>query len=213
MVESRGFTLPFGKIMFFDKKSTHKKSLAETAKVVFGQSAAVEEHHRSDTLHEYPFLSKLGDNFESDYRITGRYGNIPFVFSFPVKFYSSERSAKFCRYDFLGYILTIQPQAAIECSVYGHTGKPFRAPDEENWNKEGKYKGVKIFSKDSPLSFAGRQYVERIISWIESGFSAVASPRYAVFFQGKTVHIAFQKPDFYYFEAQLSIIAEMLGRL
>lgn len=196
--------------MFFHKKAKQIKSLTAITQDVFGQSASLVENYRSETSQVYPFLSRFGANLESDYWITGQYRDFSFTFAFPLKLYSSEQDLKSFRYGFLGCILTVRRQTSWSGNVYAYSGKPFHVPAEDSWYEEEKCKGVKIFSEGTNLSNTGKRNIEKIVSRIESGFSAAFSSRYAVFLQNNTLNIVFWKPELYDFEAQLRIVAEVL---
>ena len=198
--------------MLFFKKKKPVVSLtpSEVAKNIFGSETVVLTQLKCQTAEKYPFLSRWGTNAECDYHVQGQYGELNFEFSFPLKVYTTERAHKVHHYGFWGSCLTVSSQLLQLRNTYAYSGKPFCAPDSDSWFYNNKFKGVSIWSENMPLSAAEMDIVKHFVSWVESGMSAMASARYAIFCKQYNVSVVFWEPELYDFESQLNILRDHL---
>ena len=195
-------------LFFKKKKQLPALSPQELARIVFGNNTTVTAAFHCNTADKYPFLLPWGSNAEADYHVHGEYGELNFEFSFPLKIYTSEQEYKIHHYGFWGSCLTIQHPLLALRNTYAFSGKPFRAPDDVMWVYNDKFKGLSIWSEYANLSATEMDTLKKIISWIESGMSAMASARYAVFYKQDKLSIVFWEPELYDFESQLKMLRD-----
>ncbi len=195
-------------LFFKKKKPVAPLTPSEVAKNIFGSETVVFTQFKCQTAEKYPFLFRWGTNAECDYHVQGKYGELNFEFSFPLKVYATERARKVHHYGFWGSCLTVSSPLLQLRNTYAYSGKPFCAPDSDSWFYNNKFKGVSIWSENMPLSAAEMDIVKHFVSWVESGMSALASVRYAFFFAHGKVSIVFWEPDLYDFESQLNMLHE-----
>lgn len=195
-------------LFFKKKKQSPPLTPPEIAERIFGNDTTVTAPFCSSTAVKYPFLSHWGSNAEADYHVQGKQGELDFEFSFPLKIYTSEMEYKIHHYGFWGSCLTLRHPSLSLRNTYAFSGKPFRAPDDEAWLRNDKFKGLSIWSEHAPLTVEEMAAVKKLISWVESGMSAIVSVRYAVFCKRDTVSVVFWEPELYDFESQLEILRD-----
>ena len=198
--------------MLFFKKEKRPPPLTpqEIVEAVFGSNTTVTTSFRCHTSEKFPFLSRWGSHAEAGYFVNGEYGELVFEFSIPLKIFDTERDYKFHHYGFVGSCLTLRHPFPSLRNTYAFSGKPFRKPDDETWVYNDKTKGVSIWSEYAQLSAEEMATVEKFISWIEGGMSAMVSARYALFCKRDTISVVFWEPAFYHFESQLDMLHDFL---
>ena len=198
-------------LFFRKKKQVTSLTPLEVAKNIFGSETVVSTQLKCQTAEKYPFLSRWGTNAECDYYVQGQYGELDFEFSFPLKIYTSEQEYKVHHYGFWGSCLTLRHPLLDLRNIYAFSGRPFRSPEDATWLYNDKFKGLSIWSVYAELSAEEMATLKKIISWIESGMSAMASARYAVFCEQDKISVVFWEPELYDFESQLSILRDQLN--